>query len=279
MPYELIIAFLAATLLMFILYLWVIRSIKPLSLLKKQIIKFSDGNFNISCKSDQNDEIAEVANAFDYAAQKIRELLSARQLLLRAIMHELKTPIAKGRLVSEMVDNPKQKQRFNAIFKRLNQLIDEFAKVEQIASKNFNAVFKQYKASDIIEASIDLLMLDNPNNNINKVISKDYIVNADFELLTLAIKNLLDNGIKYSKDKNVQVVVKDDKIRISNIGNELKGDINKYYEPFHASQSGLGLGLYIIKSIIDIHNLKLKYYYEDGKNNFIIYKPATVENE
>ncbi len=276
-PFELIIAFGAASLLFFVLYLWVIRSIKPLSYLKKEIIKFSSGDFNISCKSDQKDEIAEVANAFDYAAQKIRELLSARQLLLRAIMHELKTPIAKGRLVAEMVADPRQKHRFHAIFERLNLLIDEFAKVEKIASKNFNAVFKQYKASDIIESSIDMLMLDDPKSYVNKVISKDYLINADFELLSLAIKNLLDNGIKYSKEKNVDIVVKDDKIRISNKGKRLKGNIKDYYEPFHASQSGLGLGLYIVKSILDIHGLSMQYYYENGKNNFVIYKSVAKE--
>ncbi len=276
-PFELIIAFLAASLLFFILYLWVIRSIKPLTYLKKEIIKFSNGDFNISCKSNQQDEIAEVANAFDYAAQKIRELLSARQLLLRAIMHELKTPIAKGRLVAEMVADERQKRRFHAIFERLNLLIDEFAKVEKIASKNVNAVFKQYKASDIIESSIDMLMLDEPKKYVNVVVSKDYLISADFELLSLAIKNLLDNGIKYSKDKKVDIIVRDEKIRISNTGDRLKGEIKDYYEPFHVSQSGLGLGLYIVKSIMDIHALNMQYYYENGRNNFVIYKSVAKE--
>jgi two-component system OmpR family sensor kinase len=277
-PYELIMAFMAATLLMFVLYLWMIRSIKPLSTLKKEIIKFSDGNLDISCKSNQNDEIAEVANAFDYAAEKIRELLHSRQLLLRAIMHELKTPIAKGRLVSEMVNDEKQKRRFHAIFERLNLLIDEFAKVEQIASKNFNADLKQYKISDIIDASIDMLMLDDPSTHVNSVFSQDYIMQADFELLSLAIKNLLDNGIKYSRDKEVQVVLKDEKIRISNHGEALKEPLEEYFKPFHASKGGLGLGLYIVKSILDIHKLKLQYHHEEGKNVFTIYQSIVTKS-
>jgi two-component system OmpR family sensor kinase len=277
-PYELIIAFLAATLLMFVLYLWMIRSIRPLSVLKNQIIKFSDGKLDISCKSNQNDEIAEVANAFDYAAAKIRELLHSRQLLLRAIMHELKPPIAKGRLVSEMIDDQKQKRRFHAIFERLNLLIDEFAKVEQIASKNFHADVKPYKISDIIDASIDMLMLDDASKHVRSVISADYLIEADFELLSLAIKNLLDNGMKYSSDKQVQIVVRDEKIRISNIGNPLSESLEAYFKPFHASKGGLGLGLYIVKSILDIHKLELQYHYEEGRNIFTIYQSIVTKS-
>ena len=277
-PYELLMAFVAATLLMFVLYLWMIRSIRPLSILKNQIIRFSDGKLDISCKSDQNDEIAEVANAFDHAAQKIRELLHSRQLLLRAIMHELKTPIAKGRLVSEMVADKKQQRRFHAIFERLNLLIDEFAKVEQIASKNFDVVLKPYKVSDILDASIDMLMLDEPEKYINRVVSQDYLVKADFELLSLAIKNLLDNGIKYSNDKKAQVVVKDEKIRISNYGNPLKESMEEYYKPFHTSSGGLGLGLYIVKSILDIHKLELQYHHEEGRNIFTVYQSIVTKS-
>lgn len=277
-PYELLIAFLAATLLMLVLYSWMIRSIKPLSILKNEIIKFSDGKLNISCKSDQNDEIAEVANAFDYAAQKIRELLHSRQLLLRAIMHELKTPIAKGRLVSEMIDDKRQQKRFHAIFERLNLLIDEFAKVEQVASKNFITDLKLYKINDIIDSSVDMLMLDNPNEHVRSVISRNYVIKADFELLSLAIKNLLDNGIKYSADRQVQIVVKDEKIKISNYGEELCEPLEEYFKPFHASRGGLGLGIYIVKSILDIHKLKLQYHYEDGRNIFTIYQSIVVKS-
>ncbi len=269
-PLELFIGFFAASLLLFILYLWMIRSIKPLSILKNQIINFSEGNLDISCKSTQNDEIAEVANAFDYAVSKIRELLHSRQLLLRAIMHELKTPIAKGRLMSEMLSDSRQKNRFHTIFERLNILIDEFAKVEKIASRNFNAVLKPYKVSDIIDSSIDIMMLDDVDKHINKVISEDYTIMADFDLFSLAIKNLLDNGIKYSNDKRVQIVVSDDEIRVCNSGKKLQAPIEEYFTPFHAYKHGLGLGLYIIKNIADIHHLDLEYRYENNRNIFTL---------
>ena len=269
-PVELSIAFAGALAMLILLYLWVVRSIRPLSELKQKIIRFSEGDLHIHCDSDRNDEIAEVANAFDQAVKTIRDLLRSRQLLLRAIMHELKTPIAKGRLLSEMIDDPKKKTRFHAIFERLNLLIDEFAKVEQITSKNFRPDFHPYKASDILEGSIDLLMLEDPSRYLHTVTRKDFTLRGDFELLTLAVKNLIDNAIKYSTDRHADILIREPEIQIINRGKKLPHPIEEYFTPFHSSEGGLGLGLYIVKSILDIHGMRLAYRHEEGENIFTV---------
>jgi len=269
-PVELAIAFAGALAMLLLLYLWVVRSIRPLSELKEKILRFSEGDLNIRCHSNRKDEIAEVANAFDRAVETIRNLLRSRQLLLRAIMHELKTPIAKGRLLSEMIDDPVKKARFHAIFERLNLLIDEFAKVEQITSKNFHPDFHPYKASDILEGSIDLLMLDDPSRYLHTVIRKDFTLRGDFELLTLAVKNLIDNAVKYSTDRHADILIREPEIRIINRGKPLPHPLEEYFTPFHSSEGGLGLGLYIVKSILDIHGMQLDYRHEEGKNIFTI---------
>jgi len=269
-PLKRIIVFTIVFILIIMLYFWVIRSLRPLTELKNKIKSFSEGNLNIQCASDKHDEIAEVANEFDHAVRMIRELLQSRQLFLRAIMHELKTPIAKGRLMSEMLPDEKSKARMHGIFERLNLLIDEFAKIEKITSKNFELKLHPYKMSDLVEASIDLLMVEHPERLITVEIKKDYIVKADFELITLVIKNLLDNALKYSTDKHVIVRIDTDHLEICNRGEKLPLPLEEYFKPFHPSKGGLGLGLYIVKSILDIHHMTLTYRYENGENIFDI---------
>jgi two-component system OmpR family sensor kinase len=269
-PLKRALIFSAVFFLIVFLYLWIMKSFQPLSKLKSQIQTFSQGNLDIECKSDKEDEIAEVANEFDHAVTMIRELLHSRQLFLRAIMHELKTPIAKGRLVSEMLEDEKNKARMHSIFERLNLLIDEFAKIEKITSKNFDLTIKPYKMSDLIEASEDMLMIENPKRFITTNIEQDYNVNVDFELFTLVVKNLLDNGIKYSTDKQITVIIDNNKLKVMNQGEPLKEPLENYFKPFHTSKKGLGLGLYIVKSILDIHQMELEYQHEDGQNIFTV---------
>ncbi len=270
-PMKRIFVFSMVFLLIIMLYLWVVRSLRPISELKNKIKTFSKGDLNIQCKSNRGDEIGEVANEFDHAVTMIRELIQSRQLFLRAIMHELKTPIAKGRLMSEMLPDEKSKARLHSVFERLNLLIDEFAKIEKITSKNFELNMKTYKMTDLLEASIDMLMIENPSRHIIVDIKKDYIVKVDFELFTLVIKNLLDNAIKYSIDKQARVIIDEDKIEITNNGDGLSEPLENYFKPFHTSKNSLGLGIYIVKSILDIHNMKLDYNRKDSNNIFTIY--------
>ena len=269
-PLKRIVVFSIVFLLIIMLYLWVVRSLRPISDLKNKIKTFSEGNLDIQCASDRHDEIGEVANEFDHAVTMIRELIQSRQLFLRAIMHELKTPIAKGRLMSEMLADEKSKARLHSIFERLNLLIDEFAKMEQITSKNFQLHPNPYKMTDLLEASIDMLMIENPERLVSTEIEKDYIVKVDFELFTLVIKNLLDNAIKYSSDKHVHVIINEDHIEIINKGEALSEPLENYFKPFHTSKNSLGLGIYIVKSILDIHHMMLKYTHQEGKNIFTI---------
>ena len=269
-PVKRMLVFGIVFLLIILLYLWVIKSLKPLSELKNKIKTFSEGNLDIDCSSYKKDEIAEVANEFNHAVTMIRELIQSRQLFLRAIMHELKTPIAKGRLVAEMINDEKNKARMHSIFERLNLLIDEFAKIEEITSKNFKLTTKLYSITDLIEASIDFLMLENTKDIIELQIINDYSIEVDFQLFVLVIKNLLDNAIKYKTVTKVIVQANNQKLAIVNKGPQLEEPMENYYKPFHTSKQGLGLGLYIVKSILDIHHKKLDYRYENGENIFTI---------
>jgi two-component system OmpR family sensor kinase len=125
--------FLGFGLLLFIVYFVIIRKLRPVKKLKSEIDKFASGNLNINCKIDGDDEIAELANAFNHSVEQIRKLNSSRKLFLRNIMHELKTPITKGMITVEMIEDGKQKDRLISTFQRLENLLNEFAAIEQIS--------------------------------------------------------------------------------------------------------------------------------------------------
>lgn len=268
------IIFVFLLLLLISLYIWLIRSLQPLKDLKTNITSFSQGNLSINCKSDKKDEIADVSNEFDKAVRKIELLLNSRQLFLRTIMHELKTPIAKGRIVSELIDDEKQKGRMVNIFKRLDFLINDFSKVEQVVSQNYKITKQIISLSLIFDDAFRSLLLENSNDKISLNLEEEKKVKADLSLMSMVFKNLIDNALRYSSDGKVKIKQNENEIIFISKGVKLQKDINEYFKPFHndveSKNHGMGLGLYIVKSILNMHNYEFEYEYIDDNNIFKI---------
>lgn len=270
------IVFVIALSILLYMYVSIFKSIAPLKILSGKIRKFASGDLSIECKSESNDEIGEVANEFDRAVKKIRDLINARQLFLRTIMHELKTPIGKGRIVAEMLEDDTAKKRLVGVFGRLDLLIAEFSKIEQLASKRYDLRLQEVNLSNVIDQAIDLLMLDDQKReeHIKVEGTFDFIVTVDFELMALAIKNLMDNAIKHSAKRVVFIRNQEQRLIVANEGEPLKMAIDEYFQPFvsgsKAFGSGLGLGLYIVQNIVQQHGLEITYRYEEGFHQFCI---------
>ncbi|ANE36149.1 two-component system sensor histidine kinase [Campylobacter iguaniorum] len=274
---SLLIGFLITIALFVSLYISIFRSLVPLKKLRDDIRKFAAGNMDSVCHvniAKGEDEIAEVAYEFNNAACKIKELIMSRQLFLRTIMHELKTPIGKGRIVSEMCEDETQKNRLIAIFERLNILINEFAKVEQLLSKSYALQYENYHFSLILDQTKDILLLDDFDDKISVDIQADPMLRVDFQLFSLALKNLIDNALKYSDNKKAIIVCDEEHICIKNSGKPLEKPIEHYKQAFIRDNSsktaGMGLGLYIIEHICAMHKFGFTYKYIDGYHTFCI---------
>lgn len=269
------IGFLLTISVLFYLYLSMLKSFTPLKKLSKNIKKLGNGNIDISLnEAKREDEIGELAAEFENAVQKIQQLVRSRQLFLRTIMHELKTPIGKGRIISEMIDDEVQKKRLVSVFERLEILINEFAKIEQLLSKNYALQYQECHFSLILEQVRDILMIDNFDEKIGVCMNEDAVINVDFQLFTLALKNLIDNALKYSDDKKVRIICDKDKICVQNHGKPLVMGFEHYKQAFVRNNaeksSGMGLGLYIIDKICAMHKFRFEYNYCENNHNFCV---------
>lgn len=255
--------------ILLVTYVFIIKKIKPLRKLKRQIDKFATGDLNIQNISTGNDEISEVADAFYNAVMQIKNLNHSRQLFLRNIMHELKTPITKGRITAEMIEKNKNQERLIGVFERLESLINEFAAVERATSGLLIETAKPCNIIDIIDEAIDLAMVEKECVSVH--IISDISINADFKLISIAFKNMIDNGLKYSNDKHITISVNENSIKFITQGQKLENDLAYYIEPFTQgsnAKKSFGLGLYIVDNILKSHGLSLGYEYKNGLNIF-----------
>ncbi|WP_148805410.1 ArsS family sensor histidine kinase [Campylobacter concisus] len=252
-------------------YIFVIYKIKPLRKLKRQIVKFANGELDgVQNVGNGKDEISEVSEAFYEAVCQIKALNDSRHLFLRNIMHELKTPITKGLIAAQMIEKSKNQERLISVFHKLENLINELAAIEQITSKIGLTNKTPCLMRDLIDEAIDIAMIEKEHVGISEL--DEVRVMVDFKLFSVAIKNMIDNGIKYSTDKHINIMVSKDHMKFITQGEKLKNDLDFYIQPFikgEDAQKSFGLGLYIVSNILEAHGLKFGYEYKNGMNVFI----------
>jgi len=253
-------------------FILVLQKLRPLIRLRKKIELYSEGNMNISFATKNEDEIGAVANAIEKSRQTINTMLESRTLFLRNLMHELKTPIAKGTIATQMLDSPKQKERFSSIFKRLETLVNEFAMIEEVTSLDDKKDFKDYRLLDVIDGAIDMAMVEKEEAVSIKNIDGSIKVHVNYRLYTTAIKNMVDNAMKYSTNHHITIIMRNGELCFESQGTCLKYPLQYYIEPFtkeNPSKNSFGLGLYLVDSILKAHGQVLAHEYEDGINRFI----------
>ena len=251
-------------------YILILMRLRPLRKLRKKIRDFGAGEMQTSFKMRGEDEIAVISNELENTRQKIRNLIESRTLFMRNIMHELKTPIAKGRISAEMLESSKQKERFGRIFLRMESLINEFALVEEVSTGFSHANSEEYRLIDLIDGAIDLAMVE--EESVSQDVDATLKVLADFNLFSTAIKNMIDNAMKYSPDKHVTISTHEGEVWFESRGERLKYPLSYYVQPFtkdENSRDSFGLGLYLVDAILHAHDMALAYEYIEGINRFI----------
>jgi len=278
-PWSLISSYVSITSIIIISFMLILQRLRPLIRLFQRIALFGAGNLNVSFKVKGKDEIAVIANELETARLKINSMLSARTLFLRNIMHELKTPIAKGTIATQMLESQKQRDRFTSIFGRLETLVNDFAMIEEVTSLTTRKEFSEYRIVDIIDGAIDMSMVEPEHIEVDIKSSAKLV--ANYRLYTTAIKNMIDNAMKYSPDKHINIVIVDAELCFESKGARLKYPLNFYIEPFtkeSSSQNSFGLGLYLVDSILKAHKQVLAYEYDNGINRFIFARDTYKES-
>jgi len=253
--------------ILLIIYILLRKSLNPLKRLQKEIIKYGNGSLDINTATSNKDEISIVANEFHNSVMSIKSLIEARKLFLRNILHELNTPITKGKILVELIDEGSNKKLLDSIFSRLDTLIKEFANIEQITSNSYQFNICEYRVIDIIDNAKDLLYIE---NKIETNITTQSI-KCDFKMMSLVYKNLIDNALKYGSKLKIEYTNRD--IMFISKGQKLQKELAYYTKAFEKGnniQNGFGLGLYIVYEILKKHNMSLEYKYQKGNNIFIV---------
>lgn len=249
------------------MYLLLWSNLKPLKYLYEQIQRYGDGEEIIDVHSSGKSEIALISNALHDALEKQNRLKKSRELFLRNIMHELKTPITKGKLIVELEEPSPNRNLLAKLFSRLERLIRQMADIEKMHA--FSLTKSSKTLDSMIQTAMDNLMIEEDTVEISGC-TKSIMV--DTELFTSALQNLIDNAIRHATSYPIHIDCDGGKICIRNSGEPLKRPVEEALQAFvtERGDGGLGLGLYIAQSVCELHRFNLHYEYEEGIHHFCI---------
>ena len=222
-----------------------------------------------------------IALSFYYVVVKafrLKKLSEIKNDFIDNMTHELKTPISTISLACEaMIDNKKNKNDYVKIIdeenKRLGHQVERVLNIARTEKQSYKIDKSSVNIHEIIEESINVFRfkLEKKGGKIvNKLNAENPIINGNKSHLVNVFNNLIENGIKYSKDKPVIIIEsRNDKssmeisIKDNGIGIK-KNNLDKIFDKFYREPQGnihnvkgFGLGLSYVKNIIDKLNAKI----------------------
>ena len=272
--------------------LWVYRSIAvPLVKLKKATQNIKEGNLDFVLDVEGKDEFSELCQDFEEMRRRLKESTEEKNLmekenreLISNISHDLKTPITavKGYvegIMDGVADTPEKMDRYvRTIYNKTNEmdhLINELTFYSKIDTNRIPYTFSKLNVEDYFADCAEEVGLELETRGIELVyanyVEKDVMVIADGEQIRRVIHNIISNAIKYmDKPKGIiQIRIKDvgDFIQIE-IEDNGKGigpkDLPYIFDRFYrtdvsrnSSKGGSGIGLSIVKKILEDHGGKV----------------------
>jgi signal transduction histidine kinase len=224
--------------------------------------------------------------------EDLRNTLAERDLFISMAAHEIKTPLTSLSLYSElMAKNSADKEVVNETYhkkikygiSRLNSLIEDFLSIQQINTMSIKLKFARVDLSQIVEDSINYFYLQYPKHRVEytkKDVKGTYSVMGDSQKLQQAFLNILKNAGKYSSSKYPIYVFLSKELRLNKVfitdkgagitKNDQKHIFEKFYRSKSVHQTGMGLGLFLTKNIIDAHKGSIEIKSRKGKGTTVV---------
>jgi len=242
-------------------WLFVRQLNRPLTALQDAAEQVGRGNFPEPLEEYGTTEVVAVTQAFNHMSKGILQLEDDRNLLMAGISHDLRTPLTRIRLASEMMSAQDEflKEGIEADIDDMNKIIDQFIDYirhdtkDTIVNSDLNELLKEVIQAEKIQ-----------DRTIHYSENKVPLVAIRYIAIKRVVANLIQNALRYS-DGEIEVKlncsVKNNQISFMVIDNGPgipENEISRLFQPFTQGDiarggEGSGLGLAIIKRIVDSH--------------------------
>ena len=251
--------------------------VKPLKQMALAARQFGKGDFSVRVNGSTNDEISELARSFNAMAESLSASETTRKSFVANVSHELKTPMTTiAGFIDGILDGtiPPEKQSYylhivSDEVKRLSRLVRSMLDLSRLDSGELKLNYQRFNLLDTLVTIIITFEQEIDHKNIEvkglDSITPKYVY-GDKDLLHQVVYNLVENAVKFTNEGgyiefNITENMDQIDFSIKNSGMGIKSsEIDLIFGRFYKTdksrskdKKGLGLGLYLVRSIIRLH--------------------------
>lgn len=250
------------------------KELKPLNKLSNDLA-LKDANDNLILDENTTKELKPVVKALNSLFLKIKNMIEKERRFTSNAAHELKTPLAALKIQTEVAklsfDNKdsllKSLDNIEIGVNRATRLIEQLLAISRLESiDEFENIYK-IDWIEVINSTLKELEFKAKDKNIsiNFLHKESKAIKGEPFVLSLLIRNLLDNAIKYNENgTNIKIELEKNSLIIEDNGKGINPEILKnigerFVRPAGQKQIGSGLGFSIVMQIAKLHNLHLNF--------------------
>lgn len=266
------------TLFAAVLVYFVARKIsKPITRLNEAAKSIAAGNFDQRVEVEEAGEIGELSETFNYMVESIEQFEATRNSFLANVSHDLRTPMTTiTGFVQGVLDGtiPEEKRDWYLSIvldesKRLSRIVNDLFDISKLEQGSFNLEIKDFDINELTRLNIIKFekRITDKSIQLSVEFERDSLmVSADRDAISRVMTNLFDNAIKFTNEKgfiHIRVGAKNGKayVSVENSGmgiaeEELLHIFDRFYKTDKSrslDKNGAGLGLYIVKNIVQAH--------------------------
>ncbi len=271
------------------------RISKPLHGLSNQAKELSSGNLDIEFSGKGYEEIENLVSTLNYSIKEIKKSETLQKEVVQNVSHELRTPLTLIKSYTELIqdygnENPEKTQKHTKIIldetTKLENLINDMLDLSKMQAKTIEYNISKFNLSESLEKFEEFYKHQYQDFDFKFNYPKNCLITADRLRIEQVIINLINNAINYSQIENKKIIIslrrnlKEGFIRFSvkdfGIG-IAKEDLGLIFERHFRSSSakravvGSGVGLTIVKEILNYHEFKFGVISEPFKGSFFYF--------
>jgi signal transduction histidine kinase len=248
---------------------WLFR---PIRAIRQGAASIGRGKFDYRIDNIRGDQLGDLANDINQLAGDVKSMLDAKRALLLGISHELRTPLSRMRLMLEFIDDDENSASMKAEITEMEKIVASLLEAERLSGRHARLNRTEVRVQDLVNELIDDFFSRDHERIEVDLPDEPFVASLDEARITLLLKNLLSNALRYSQPEDGPVRLsfrsEDDELvfRVADNGPGLSADQADHLgEPFYRSDpsrtrdsGGTGLGLYLATLVAKAHRGTLR---------------------